>query len=124
MSYDEAGNLAEVENSLEYEYDYENRLVKVTDPNADETLLEYVYDALGRRIKKYDAKADETTLYYYDQNWRVIAEVVGGETKRTFVYGNGIDEVLAMIEPGHPMSADVCASAFGTCRLSSSRSNR
>ena len=43
--------------------------------------------------------ASETTLYYYDHNWRVLAEYDGSNNiRRKFAYGNTIDEVLFMID--------------------------
>ena len=80
-----------------YEYDYENRIVKIKEGNNDRA--EFAYDALGRRIRKIDSVASETTLYYYDQNWRVLAEYDGSNNiRRKFAYGNTIDEVLFMID--------------------------
>ncbi|OHB55562.1 MAG: hypothetical protein A2Y07_03260 [Planctomycetes bacterium GWF2_50_10] len=50
----------------------------------------------SRRIKK---TTDSTmTYYYYDTMGRVIAECVGSAAARSFVYGNGLDEVLSMTD--------------------------
>ncbi|MCD4737470.1 MAG: hypothetical protein K8R53_15610 [Bacteroidales bacterium] len=92
LDYDDAGNTTEDANDYTYEYDYENRLIKVLDPN-DNTIVEYSYDALGRRIEK--VAGGVTTRYYYD-GWRILSEVEGN-TSRNFVYGNYLDEVLMMI---------------------------
>ncbi|MFC1739701.1 hypothetical protein ACFL1G_11755 [Planctomycetota bacterium] len=66
LEYDNAGNLARDKDG--YEYDYENRIVKITKDSND--IAEYAYDALGRRIKKVDyyPTPDETTLYYHNYN--------------------------------------------------------
>ena len=99
--YDDNGNLQTDKWGRQYSYDYRNRLTKVE--NAEmETVAEYGYDALSRRIKK--AAGGKTTYYYYDASGRVIAEYEkpdGGDEAfaRSFVYGNGIDEVLAMFLP-------------------------
>ncbi|MHB9070608.1 MAG: RHS repeat-associated core domain-containing protein [Sedimentisphaerales bacterium] len=101
-SYDDKGNLESDDyTDFGYEYDWRNRLTKVT-YNMD-TVAEFAYDALGRRISK--TVDGETTYYYYDTMGRVIAEYTGAAESnsvslaRTFVYGNGIDEVLAMFLP-------------------------
>ena len=47
----------------EYYYDYENRLVRVTDGSS--TIAEYDYDALGRRIMT----DDQTTVIMVWENW-------------------------------------------------------
>jgi len=99
--YDDAGNTTKDPNNYEYEYDYENRIVKITKGEAD--IAEYVYDALGRRIQKFDVVADETIRYYYNDNWQVLTETDGnGDTQRRYIYGNYIDEVLVMVAPNEP----------------------
>ena len=102
LSYDAAGNLTEDKDGYEYEYDYENRIVKITkDPN-DTVVAEFAYDALGRRIHKIDSIAGETTLYYYSSNWQVLCEYDGSNNaEKLFVYGNYIDEVLLMKADGN-----------------------
>ena len=97
LDYDEAGNLTEDPNGYEYKYDYENRLIEIT--KSPTTIAEYEYDALGRRIQKTDSVANETTRYYYDNEWRVLAEFDDNDTQlRDFIYGNYIDEVLVMTD--------------------------
>jgi len=82
--------------SYQYEYDYENRMTSIADSNSN-TIAEFAYDALGRRIKKTDSVADETIYYYYSTNWQVLIEYDDANNfQRKFVYGNYIDEVLAM----------------------------
>ncbi|MBN2271874.1 MAG: hypothetical protein JXN61_14750, partial [Sedimentisphaerales bacterium] len=78
-----------------YEYDYENRITKIT---KDETnIAEFAYDALGRRIKKVDSVAGTTNTYYYNDKWQVLLECDGiGTQQRWFAYGNYIDETLMM----------------------------
>ncbi|MHC4155973.1 MAG: hypothetical protein ACYST6_13755 [Planctomycetota bacterium] len=48
LSYDNAGNLTTDKDGYEYQYDYENRIVKITKDGND--IAEFPYDALGRRI--------------------------------------------------------------------------
>jgi len=98
--HDANGNLSRDRYGYVYSYDYRNRLTQI----AGE--LAFGYDALGRRVKKTDDDAGVTPYFYYDPFGRVIAEYekpTGGSTAwvRSFVYGNGIDEVLAMFTPYH-----------------------
>jgi len=46
----------------EYDYDYENRIVKVTKDNND--IAEFAYDALGRRIRKSDIERVIKPYFY------------------------------------------------------------
>jgi len=50
LTYDSAGNLTADKDGYEYQYDYENRIVKITKDDND--IAEFAYDALGRRIEK------------------------------------------------------------------------
>jgi len=102
LSYDDAGNMTQDKDGYDYEYDYENRLIKVMDDQQN-VVAEYAYDALGRRIRKIDraANPDETTLYYYNDNWQVLSETdENGTQQRDYIYGNYIDEVLLKTEDG------------------------
>jgi len=60
LTYDQAGNLAVDKDGYNYEYDYENRIVKIAKDGND--IAEFAYDALGRRVRKIDSDANETTL--------------------------------------------------------------
>jgi len=96
ISHDDAGNTTTDKDSYTYEYDYENRIVKIEDSSSND-VAEYAYDALGRRIKVIDSKAATTTLYYYNPQWQVLAEYnAAGAQQRYYVYGNYIDEPLIM----------------------------
>jgi RHS repeat-associated protein len=103
--YDAAGNLIEDYNGYEYEYDYENRITKITKSGA--TKAEFIYDALGRRIYKYDQVADEPTFYYYNDKWQVLCEYDFSALQRWYAYGNYIDEVLVMGESWSEESDDI-----------------
>ena len=96
--YDDNGNLQTDKWGRQYSYDYRNRLTEI------DGAVQYGYDALGRRVSKYDGENNLTTYFCYDSFGRVIAEYEkpdGGDEAfaRSFVYGNGIDEVLAMFLP-------------------------
>ncbi|MBI9019516.1 MAG: hypothetical protein JEZ07_19880, partial [Phycisphaerae bacterium] len=108
-SYDDAGNLTKCQDNYEYEWDYENRLIRVfrMDGQNEVDVVKYTYDALGRRIQKDDCIADEQTLYYYNNNWQVLAEydydadatpTSTVDLLRCFVYGNYIDELIMMYD--------------------------
>ncbi len=105
ISHDANGNLSVDAAGYAYAYDHRNRLTEITN------VAEFGYDALGRRISKYDEVADTTTYYYYNAFEQVIAEYEeptgqSAELARTFVYGNGIDEVLAMFLPERDYDPD------------------
>jgi len=96
ITHDFAGNTTTDKD--DYEYDYENRLVKIEDSSSVEVAT-HDYDALGQRIRVIDKSADPdvTTLYYYNPEWQVLAEYNGSnELQRYFIYGNYIDEPLVM----------------------------
>jgi len=94
VTYDAAGNMTADHRGYSYAYDYENRLVKITEGPA--TIAEFTYDALGRRIKRV---ANSTTTRYYYDNWRVLAETDDqAAIQRVYVYGNYLDEALLMID--------------------------
>ncbi len=95
-SYDSNGNLVD-DGAKTYEYDYENRLLKVSRKSGGGVLGEYRYDTLGRRISK---QAAGTGISYYYDNARVIEEQSGGVTSATYTYGNDLDEVLTMERGG------------------------
>jgi YD repeat-containing protein len=85
-------------------YDYENRIVEVRKSAGTLLVAAYAYDALGRRIEMaaYDNSQSPVTVktirYYYDGQRAVLqAESrTDGLEERALVYGNYIDEVLAM----------------------------
>jgi len=94
---DAAGNLTKDKDGYTYEYDYENRITKITRGGND--IAEFAYDALGRRIKKRDCVGDTNNVYYYNDNWQVLCEYDdAGTPQRWFAYGNYIDEPVLMSE--------------------------
>ncbi len=100
IEHDAAGNMTVDKDGYKYDYDYENRIVKIEKPDGSggfDDVAEMDYDALGRRIRVIDKSAnpDVTTLYYYSPQWQVLAEYDGSNNlQRYFVYGNYIDEPL------------------------------
>ncbi len=119
LDHDDNGNLSVDENGYGYSYDYRNRLIEAQDPNSN-TIAEYTFDALGRRISK--TVGSETIYFFYDPQGRVLAEYKDGDLDREYVWGNGINEILAMFTPYHagdPNDWDDFVDFCGTWLLSS-----
>jgi RHS repeat-associated protein len=96
QTHDGNGNLTD-DGTNTYEYDYENRLTKVTRKSDSVVLGEYRYDALSRRVEK--EISGTITTFVYDGS-RVIEERQGGPVVAEYVFGSGIDEVLTMDRGG------------------------
>jgi RHS repeat-associated protein len=98
IASDADGNLLQDDRYI-YEYDQENRLVKVSfvGPLGVETAGEYRYDALSRRIVKKTgpSRGGSETRYFYD-GARIVEEQSPAATLATYTYGTYIDEVLTM----------------------------
>jgi len=72
------------------EYDFKNRLVKVSFP--DGTPMTFTYDALGRRISK--TIGSQSIRYLWDGS-ELLAELDSqGNLLRSYVHGPVIDEIL------------------------------
>jgi RHS repeat-associated protein len=104
-TYDHNGNLTSIagDRNATLVYDYRNQLIRYEDLDTNQQHL-YGYDALGRRfVKTVDAggPAEESMRFFYD-GWQVVEEQTpSGTTKATYVYGNGLDEVLTMNRGGN-----------------------
>lgn len=68
LAYDKNGNLVN-DGTNTYDYDYENRLVRVNTPTE---IINYHYDYLGRRISKTSSRG--TINYLYD-GFRLVVEM-------------------------------------------------
>ena len=94
-TYDNNGNLIAMEDNkgkTTLEYDYGNRLVKLTKP--DGTWTKFTYDPFGRRYSK-ETSDGQKEIYLYDGAH--ILEVYDGSSmqlKSGFVHSDIIDEVL------------------------------
>ncbi|MCP4567560.1 MAG: hypothetical protein GY841_08275, partial [FCB group bacterium] len=99
LTYDQNGNMTE-KGGQRFTYDYRDQLVEATE---DDTTLTFKYDPLGRRVRKTESwpNNNKTTNYFYSGN-RVIEERDGDDlVQKQYVYGNGIDELEAIIVPDH-----------------------
>ena len=102
-THDANGNVIAI-GSDTMKYDYRNRMVEYYDASLGYT-HKYVYDPLGRRIEKLVDKAgsvDDIRFFYLyaPLTWQEIEEHEqkfgpnSRKVKTTYVYGNGIDEIL------------------------------
>lgn len=67
-----------------YEYDFNNRIEKVTDANDNET-VRVEYDALGRIVRQYDAEGNVRYQVYSDStNERYVIDAKGNESRTRF----------------------------------------
>jgi RHS repeat-associated protein len=108
--YDHNGNLISktetgdeaTEKIWAYQYDYENRLVKVVKQETSETkTITFKYDPFGRRIEKKAEGNDGAKIYtYVYDNEDIILEYLtkpdGNVELTKYVHGPGIDEPLAI----------------------------
>jgi len=114
-TYDPNGNLKAqnpgMRGELLFEFDYADRLVRVTDPGNGVT-NKYSYDTFGRRIEKTitdSAAPPSTTRYLYGADWSSHANALqvveeqngGGATLATYMYGGGLDDVMNMVRGGN-----------------------
>ena len=96
-TYDQSGNLISA-GTRQFTYDYRNELVQFTDAATSQTYA-YIYDALGRRLAKI-APDGSQTQYCYSGNQEIEEKGTNGLTAATYVWGNGIDELLQMERGG------------------------
>ncbi len=111
-------------NHTEYEYDFRNRLTKVTQysqaPSEGGVILHeesYRYDALGRRVQVISDGEETTSVYdtrsFMANEW---ARFNGdGEITQRFLFTNQVDKLIAQWTPGQG-TAWVLADHLGTVR--------
>ncbi|MBI5051043.1 MAG: RHS domain-containing protein, partial [Nitrospirae bacterium] len=96
FSYDNNGNTIS-ENTRQYIYNQNQRLIKVTDTDSGIVLGEYVYNGNGQRAKKFTQNSSQCAIFHYDQQGLLIAESTGpGTITSEYIYLNG--QPLAKIE--------------------------
>jgi RHS repeat-associated protein len=135
-TYDEEGNRTRRTNSstsevTDYEWDYRNRLTKVTEKNSSGTttqVVEYIYDVFDRRIgKEVDTTSPFTMTdaaierYVYDDIHTSLASLDGGNVVLDFVdddasdstpialskrylHGDVVDQILAQEDVSKTLS--------------------
>ena len=93
-SYNEAGCLTNL-NGVVLDWDERDRLVNV---DAASSRIAYEYDVLNRRISRTSIAGGITNVEFYVYNGnQVAADLDGsGNLLRTYIWGQGIDNLLAM----------------------------
>lgn len=98
LTYDDNGNLTD-DGALRYEWDFQNRLRRVTRDSDSLTIAGYTYDAMNRRVAKdvtNSGDLDGTTRFLYT-GWQVLEERdAADELVQQYVYGLYIDEPLIL----------------------------
>ncbi len=89
LTWDANGNLI-TKGAVHYEYDFHNRLVRVTEEGVGE-LASYDYDALNRRISRAVAGEEHPTVW---SGWQAIEEYGDAGLAARRVYGLGLDEIV------------------------------
>src|SRR4030042_3016057 len=105
LTYNAAGSLTKDRQGCEYEYDYENRIVKIT--KAGQTKAQFAYDALGRRIEKKDlVDPNNIKRYYYNYNWQALCQYDGNGAIKGGIKGVRLShrEYIFPLFPEHPAS--------------------
>ncbi len=81
-TYDANGNMTKDETGKQYTFDAWNRL-KVVKDSGGTTLVTYGYDARNYRIVELGSS---TRDLYYNSNWQLLEERVGGTAQQSFVW--------------------------------------
>ncbi|MFQ5767719.1 MAG: RHS repeat-associated core domain-containing protein, partial [Acidobacteriota bacterium] len=88
---DDNGNLTD-DGAFLYEWDFGNRLRRITRKSDGLLIATHAYDASGRRVRRIvtaSAPLNGTTDYYY-LGWSILEEHDGADLPaRQYVYGNG-----------------------------------
>ena len=94
--YDEAGCVTRISrgaDTWDLAWNGQYQLVEVSTNGAFAEA--YAYDALGRRVTTRNAEGTER--HVYDDNWQVVADLdEDGKVIRSYVWGEGIDQLLAV----------------------------
>ena len=96
-TYDAAGNVTRIVRdgrpTLDLTWNGQYQLVSVSTNGV--FAEDYAYDALGRRAST--TTWEGTVRHVYDDNWQVIADLdSNGNVLRSYVWGEGIDRLLAV----------------------------
>jgi len=86
--------------TTQYAYDATGQLTAIT--NVLGQVQQYQYDPVNRMTNKTYLGAGDVTRFYYDDQWRLIAEYDGGgNLLAKYVYGPEIDEPVRMTRGGN-----------------------
>ncbi len=94
LSWDSAGMLV-ADGQRSFQWDHKGQLQSITTGGGDQG--QYGYDALGRRTVKTAGSLTTTSVY---DGWQCIWQKVTGsgtDTTKAYLYGNYIDEPIAMV---------------------------
>ena len=91
LAWDANGNLTS-KGDLRFEYDYRNRLTRVSRANGDEVAT-YQYDAFNRRISKTVGSETRETTW---RGWQPVEERRNGDLDQRRVFGLGLDEMVQL----------------------------
>ena len=104
-AYNRNGNLTQNETGDLYEFDYANKLVKVSTKDANNLPIDVVftYDCTGRKIQKTVTQTNTNTVivdeHYYYSGEEVIAEYNSADQLlRSYVLGERIDIPVVLTE--------------------------
>jgi YD repeat-containing protein len=89
LTWDANGNLLS-KGDLRFQYDYRNRLTRVSQANGDEVAT-YEYDTFNRRLKKTVGTDTVETAW---RGWQPVEEYRNSQLDQRRVYGLGLDEVV------------------------------
>ncbi len=90
LTWDPNGNLTD-KGDLHFEYDYRNRLSRVT--RSGQEVATYGYDAFNRRVEK---SVDGSTQLTSWSGWQALEKSENGQPTERRIYGNGIDELVQL----------------------------
>ncbi|HEY9420625.1 MAG TPA: RHS repeat-associated core domain-containing protein, partial [Thermoanaerobaculia bacterium] len=90
LEWDANGNLKRKGN-LRFEYDYRNRLTRVTRDNAE--VATYQYDAFNRRTGKTLGSETRATVW---SGWQPVEEYRDDDLDQRRIYGLGLDEIVQL----------------------------
>ncbi len=113
LHWDANGNLTD-KGDLHFEYDYRNRLTRVTRQGHE--VAAYGYDAFNRRVEKSVEGISQQTTW---SGWQALERSENGQTTERRVYGNGIDELVQLekLEAGTSLSYAPVYDAKGNLAL-------
>jgi RHS repeat-associated protein len=106
--YDAEGNITRITNIAtgdyrDLEWDYRNRLTKVTQfdsSEAEQWRVEYVYDAFNRMVGRSEFTGGSSTpsaddIFIYDGYQMILTLDASGNVQGRTLWGNGVDQILA-----------------------------